>query len=69
LASVCQTAPDETTPQPQASARGNINDIPAPAPHPPPSPSVSAGAESPEMPSDQHPTSKIQHPSSDRPIL
>jgi hypothetical protein len=36
---------------------------------PPHSPSVSAGAEPPEMPSDQHPKSKIQHPSPDRPIL
>jgi len=66
LASVCQTPPEDDAPQPQASARENINDIqpPAaqPAPDPPPSPSESAGAESPEMPSDQH-------PSPDRPIL
>jgi len=72
LASVCQT-PEVDPPQPQASARGNINDIQPPAaeptPDPPPSPSVSAGAEPPEMPSDQHPTSKIQHPSTERPIL
>src|SRR6202521_4239786 len=27
LASVCQTTPEAPTPQPQASARGNINDI------------------------------------------
>ena len=43
-------------------------------PTPPgPSPSVSAEAEPPDMPSDQHPTSKIQHPSpppaAERPIL
>jgi hypothetical protein len=72
LASVCQT-PEVDPPQPQASARGNINDIQPPAaeptPGPPPSPSVSEGAEPPEMPSDQHPTSKIQHPSTERPIL
>jgi len=69
LASVCQTPEVEDVGQVDDMPSSETNDIPAPAPDPPPSPSVSAGAESPEMPSDQHPTSKIQHPSSDRPIL
>jgi hypothetical protein len=62
LASVCQTAPVEAAPQPQASASGNINDIQPPAPD---NPSVSAGAEPPKTPSDQDPTSKTQNPPPD----
>ena len=43
------------------------NDIQPPPPDPPPDPSVSAGPEPPPTLSDQHPTSKIQHPSPPEP--
>jgi hypothetical protein len=62
LALVCQTPPAEDVGQVDDLPSSETNDIPTPTPDPPPSPSVSAGAEPPEMPSAQHPTSKIQHP-------
>ena len=63
LASVCQTPPVEDVGQVPDLPCTETSDIPTPPPDPPPSPSVSVGAESPEMPSAEHPTSKIQHPS------
>src|ERR1700686_1622936 len=53
LGSVCQPTPEP--------AVVTSTDVSADPPH---NPSVSEGAEPPETPSDQHPTSKIQHPSS-----
>jgi hypothetical protein len=67
LASVCQTSPEEPVGQVPDLPSSETNDIQPPPPDPPPDPSVSAGPEPPPTLSDQHPTSKIQHPSPSEP--
>jgi hypothetical protein len=50
LALVCPAAPEEAAPQPQASARGNINDI-----QPPSDAEIPTPAAPPEPPSSHRP--------------